>query len=97
LHRHLCAIHLWWLEKLVRLREARPNITSRGQSRGWHLPLTILLHLLYLIFNDNGIVDHVLEVGVVGVEQLELNVIIQPVLEHILFLLVRVDVIRGIP
>jgi hypothetical protein len=97
LHRHLRAIHLWWLEKLVRLREVRPNITSRGLSREWHLPLAILFHLLYLVFNDNGLVDHVLEVGVVGVEQLELNVIIQPVQEHVLFLLIRVDVIRGIP
>jgi hypothetical protein len=94
LHRLLRAIHLWWLEKLVRLREARPNITSRGLSREWHLPLAILLHLLYLVFNDNGLVDHVLEVGV---EQLELNVVIQPIQEHILFLLIRVDVIRGIP
>jgi hypothetical protein len=39
----------------------------------------------------------VLEVGVVGVKQLELNVIIQPVQEHIVFLLICVDVIRGIP
>jgi hypothetical protein len=97
LHRHLRAIHLRWLEKLVRLREARPNIASRGLSREWHLPLSILLHFLYLIFNDNGLVDHVLEVGVVGVEQLELNVIIQPIQEHVLFLLIHVDVVRGIP
>jgi hypothetical protein len=97
LHRHLRAIHLRWLEKLIRLREARPNITSRGLSRELHLPLAILLHLLYLVFNDSGLVDHVLEVGVVGVEQLEFNVIIQPIQEHVLFLLVRVDVVRGIP
>jgi hypothetical protein len=97
LHRHLRAIHLQWLEKLVRLRETRPNITSRGLSREWHLPLDILLHLLYLVFNDNGLVDHVLEVGVVGVEQLELNVIIQSIPEHVLFLLIPVDVVRGIP
>jgi hypothetical protein len=84
LHRHLRVIHLRWLEKLVRLREARPNITSRGLSRGWHLPLAILLHLLYLVFNDNDLVDHVLEVGLLGVEQLELNVIIQPVQEHVM-------------
>jgi hypothetical protein len=30
---HLWPVHLEWLEKLVRLREARPNITSRGLSR----------------------------------------------------------------
>jgi hypothetical protein len=97
LHRHLRAIHLRWLEKLVRLREARPNIASRGLSREWNLPLAILLHLSDLVFNNNGLVGHVLEVGVVGVKQLELNVIIQPVQEHVLFLLVRVNVIRDIP
>jgi hypothetical protein len=58
--------------------------------------LAILLHFLYLIFNNIDLVDHVLEVGVVAVEQLELNVIIQPIREHILFLLIRVDVVRGI-
>jgi hypothetical protein len=97
LHQHLCAIHLRWLEKLVRLREARPNIASRGLSREWHLPLAILLHLSDLVFNNNGLVDDVLEVSVVGVKQLELNVIIQPIQEHVLFLLVRVDVVKGIP
>jgi hypothetical protein len=86
-----------WLEKLVRLREARLNITLRGLSREWHFPLAILLHFSDLVFNDNGLVDHGLEVDVVGVEQLELNVIIQPVQEHVLLLLVCVDVIRGIP
>jgi hypothetical protein len=97
LHWQLRAIHMWWLEKLVRLREARPNIAFRGLHREWHLPLAILLHLTDLVFNNNGLVDHVLEVSVVGVKQLELNVIIQPVQEHVLFLPVRVDVVRGIP
>jgi hypothetical protein len=97
LQRHLRAIHLRWPEKLVRLREARPNIASRGLSREWHLPLAILLHLSDLVFYNNGLVDHVLEVGVVGVQQLELNVIIHPVQEHILLLLICVDVVRGIP
>jgi hypothetical protein len=41
-----------------------------------HLPLAILLHLLDLVFNNNGLVDHVLEICVVCVEQLELNIII---------------------
>jgi hypothetical protein len=43
----------------------------------WHLPFAILLHFLEFVFNNNGHVDHVLEIGVVGVEQLELNIIIQ--------------------
>jgi hypothetical protein len=33
LYWHRRPIHLEWLEKLVRLREARPNMTSRGLSR----------------------------------------------------------------
>jgi hypothetical protein len=33
LYWHRRPVHLEWLERLVRLREARPNITSRGQSR----------------------------------------------------------------
>jgi hypothetical protein len=28
----------------------------------WHLPLAILLHFHELVFNNNGLVDHVLEV-----------------------------------
>jgi hypothetical protein len=97
LYWHWRPVYLEWLEKLVRLREAKPNITLRGLSREWHFPLAILLHVSDLVFNDNGLVDHMLEVGVVGVEQLELNVIIQPVQEHILLLLISVDVVRGIP
>jgi hypothetical protein len=89
--------HLEWLEKLARLHEARPNITPKGLSREWHFSLAILLHFLDLVFNDNGLVDHVLEVSVVGVEQLELNVIMQPTQEHVLLLLISVDVIRGTP
>jgi hypothetical protein len=73
LYWHRWPVHLEWLEKLVRLREVRPNITPRGLSREWHFPLPILLHFSDLVFNDNGLVDHVLEVGVVSVEQLELN------------------------
>jgi hypothetical protein len=73
LYWHRRPVHLEWLEKLVRLREARPNITPQRLYREWHFPLAILLHFPDLVFNDNGLVDHVLEVGV---EQLELNVII---------------------
>jgi hypothetical protein len=65
-------------------------------SREWHFPLAILFHFSDLVLNDNGIVNHVLEVSVVGVEQRELNVIIQSTQKHVL-LLVGVDVVRGIP
>jgi hypothetical protein len=62
----------------------------------WHLPLAILLHFLEIVFNNNGLVDQVMEVCVVYVEQLEFNVIIQSILEHVTFLLINVDAIRGI-
>jgi hypothetical protein len=97
LYWHWRPVHLEWLEKLVRLREARPNITPIELSKEWYFPLVILLHFSDLVFNDNGLINHVLEVGIVGIEQLELNVIIEPVQEHVLFLLVCVDVVRGIP
>jgi hypothetical protein len=92
LHWHLQSVHVWWLEELVRLREVRPNVASGGLSMEWHLPLAILLHLLDLVFNNNGLVDHVLEVYVIRVEQLELNIIIQ---EHVTFLFITADVVRG--
>jgi hypothetical protein len=95
LYWHWRPIYLEWLEKLVRLREARPNITPRGLSREWHFPLAIL-HFSDLVFNDNGLVDHVLEVSVVCLEQPELNIIIQSIQEYVMFLFISVDVVRGI-
>jgi hypothetical protein len=96
LHWHRWPVHLWWFEELVRLWEAGPNFAPRGLSTEWHLPLAILLHLLDLVFNNNGLVDHVLEVCIVCVEQLELDIIIQPIQELVLFLFISVNVIRGI-
>jgi hypothetical protein len=74
----------------------RPNVAPRGLSMECHLPFSILLHFLEFVFNNNGIVDHVLEIGVVGVEQLELNIIIQSLQEHVLLLFISVDVFGGI-
>jgi hypothetical protein len=79
LYWHLWPVHLQWLEELVRLREAGPNVAFGGLSMEWRLSLAILLHFLDLVFNNNGLVDNVLEVYVVYVEQLELNVIIQSI------------------
>jgi hypothetical protein len=74
----------------------RPNIAPRGLSMEWHLPFAILLHFLEFAFNNNGLVDHVLEIDVVGVEQLELNIIIQSLQEHVLVLFISVDAFDGI-
>jgi hypothetical protein len=62
----------------------------------WHLPFAILLHFLEFVFNNNGLVDHVLKIGVVGVEQLELNIIIQSLQEHVLLLFINDDVFGGV-
>jgi hypothetical protein len=88
--------HLWWLEKLVRLWEAKPNVAPRGLPREWHLPFAILVHFLEFAFNNNDLVDHVLEIGIVGVEQLELNIIVQSLQEHVLLLFITVDVFGGV-
>jgi hypothetical protein len=74
----------------------RPNITSRGLSREWHLPFDILLHFLEFAFNNSGHVDHVLEIDIVSVEQLELNIIVLSFQEHVLLLFVSVDVFSGV-
>jgi hypothetical protein len=62
----------------------------------WWFPLAILLHFLDLVFNHNGFIDHVLEISVIGVDQMELNVIIQPIEKHVLLLLFYIDVIWGV-
>jgi hypothetical protein len=56
-----------------------PNITYRRLSGEWRLPLAILLYFLDLVLNHDRLIDHVLEIDVINVEQLELNVIIQPI------------------
>jgi hypothetical protein len=67
-----------------------PNVAFRGCPwNGIFLLLSVSISLSFF-FNNNGLVDYVLEVCV---EQLELNVTI---LEHVLFLLIGVDVFRGI-
>jgi Mg2+/Co2+ transporter CorC len=74
----------------------RPNVASRGLSREWRLPCSILLHFLEFTFNNNGLVNHVLEINVISVEQLELNMIVQPFQEHVLLLFISVDVFGGV-
>jgi hypothetical protein len=75
----------------------RPNIASKGLPREWHISFAILLHFLEFTFNNNGLVNHVLEIDVVSVEQLELNITVQSFQEHVLLLFVSVDVFGGLP
>jgi hypothetical protein len=82
-----------WLEELVRLREAGPNIASIGLSMKWHFSLAILLHFLDLVFNNNDLLP---PVCIVCVEQLELNVIIQSIQEDVLLLFIGANVFGGV-
>jgi hypothetical protein len=79
-----------------RVQEAGPKIASRRLPVKWQFSFTIFLHFLDLVLNHNGFIDHVLEIGVISVEQLELNVIIQPIQKHVLLLLIHIDVIWGV-
>jgi hypothetical protein len=92
---HLWPVHLCGSEELARLHEAGPNIASRRLPVEWQFMLAILLHFLDLVFNHKDLIDHVLEISVIGVEQLELNIIIQPIQEHVL-LPIRIDVVGGV-
>jgi hypothetical protein len=66
-------------------------------ARKHHLAFAILLHLLYLILDDDRLVNQMLEIWVVSVEQLKLDLIIETLEKCILLLLIGVDVIDGIP
>jgi hypothetical protein len=73
-----------------------PNIASIRLPVEWRFSLAILFHFLDLVLNHNSLINHVLEISVIGVEQLELNVIIQPFQEHVLLLLIHIDVVGGV-
>jgi hypothetical protein len=60
-------------------------------------PLAILLHLFHLVFDNDSLIDHLLEILVVGIEKLELDVVVEPIQEGIMFLFIRINIIRCIP
>jgi hypothetical protein len=62
-----------------------------------HLALAILLHLLQLILNQDGLINQMLKIWVVGVEQLKLDLILETPEKRILLLLMSVDIFGGIP
>jgi hypothetical protein len=86
----------WGSDKLTWLQKARPSVASGMLAQKHHLVFAILLHLLYLILDDDGLVNEMLEIWVVSVEQLKLDLIIETLEKHILLLLIGVDIIDGI-
>jgi hypothetical protein len=63
----------------------------------YHLVFAVPLHLLYLILDDDGLVNQMLKIWIVSVEQLKLDHIIETLEKRILLLLIGADVIGGIP
>jgi hypothetical protein len=62
-----------------------------------HLVFANLFHFFQLVLNDDGLVNQMLKIWVVGVEQLELDLIIETLEKCILLLLIGADVVGGIP
>jgi hypothetical protein len=56
------------MEEWGRLRVAGPIVASRRLFGERWLPAATLLDFLDLIFNHNGLIDHVLKIDVIGVE-----------------------------
>jgi hypothetical protein len=75
----------------------RPSVTSRVLAVENHLSLAIFLHLLQLVFNDNGLTDQMLEIQGVCVKQLELDVVIESLEKNVLLLLISIDIISCVP
>jgi hypothetical protein len=65
-------------------------------ARKNHLAFAILFYVLYLILDDDGLVNQMLKIWVVGVEQLKLDLVIETLEKHILLLLLGVDIIDGV-
>jgi hypothetical protein len=69
----------------------------------WQFLLDILLHLLDLVLNYDGLIDHPLEILIVCVEKLKLDLIVESILiiesiqEGNLFLFIGIDIIWHIP
>jgi hypothetical protein len=79
------------------LQKAGPSVASGMLAQKNHLTLAILFHLFYLILDHDGLANQMLEILVVGVEQLKLDLIIETLEKCILLLLIGVDAIGGIP
>jgi hypothetical protein len=87
---HRRTIRKWGSKKLPRLRNAGPSVASGVVARENYLALAILLHLLQLILDDDGLINQVLQIWVVDVEQLQLDVIIETLEKHVLLLLIGI-------
>jgi hypothetical protein len=56
-----------------------------------------LLQLFDLVLDNDSLVDHPLEILIVGIEKLELNLVIESIQEGIIFVFISINIIRCIP
>jgi hypothetical protein len=94
---HQCMTQKRGFDKLSGLRKEGPSVASGMLAQKNHLVFSILLHLIYLIIDDDGLVNQMLEIRVVGVEQLKPDIVIEILEKRILLLLIGVNVNGGIP
>jgi hypothetical protein len=87
----------WGSDKLTGLRKAGSSVAFEMLAQKHHLAFAIFLHLFQLIFHDDGIVNHMLELWVVCVDHLKLDLIIETLKKYILLLLIGDDVIDVVP
>jgi hypothetical protein len=87
----------WGSDKLTGLQKAGPRVASGMLAQKGHLAFAILFHFFHLILDDNGLVNQMFKIWVVGVEQLKLDLVIENHAKRIVLLLIGAEVIDGVP
>jgi hypothetical protein len=94
---HRCMTREWGSDKLTGLQKAGPRVASGMLAQKGHLAFAILFHFFHLILDDNGLVNQMFKIWVVGVEQLKLDLVIENHVKRIVLLLIGAEVIDGVP
>jgi hypothetical protein len=94
---HWCMTWERGSDKPTGLQKDGLSVASRMLIRKTHLALAILLNLFQLILYNDGLVNQMLKIRVVGVEQLKLDLILETLEKRVLLLLIGVDVVGGVP
>jgi hypothetical protein len=74
-----------------------PRAASKILTQKNYVAFAILFHFFQLILDDEGLVNQMLKIWVIGVEKLELDLIIETFKKCILLLLVGADIIGDVP
>jgi hypothetical protein len=93
---HRCTTREQGSDKLTRLRKAGPSVAFGMLAYKHQLAFANLFHFIQLVLNVVSLVNQMLKIWVFGVEQLELDLIIETLEKRILLLLIGADVIHGV-